>query len=244
MDKGVHDGHRDRMRERIEKNGISSLNPHEMLEYLLFTFVPRKDTNEIAHALIDCFGSLSGVLNADAEHLAEVKGMTRNAALFLSVLPDVFRAYAADVDATRTSLNGKGVTRKYLEKQMYGRPTEQVYIAALDAKDNLIKFEKLNDGDGCSVEVSIRAVVQFALRTKATAIILAHNHPGGNPRPSRQDIMLTREIFHTLYSMNIILQDHIVFSNSTYYSFEEDGKMRLMENEREIQLKDGIYYYE
>lgn len=91
--KRVHDGHRDRMRERIRRSGLSTLQEHEMLEYILYAFVPRKDTNEIAHALIDRFGSFAGVLNADEKRLAEIAGMTENAALFLCNLPDVFRAY-------------------------------------------------------------------------------------------------------------------------------------------------------
>ncbi len=113
----VHDGHRARMRDKIRKGGLGSFQQHEILEYLLFSFVPRKDTNEIAHALIDKFSSLSGVLNASEEDLEKVSGMTQNAALFLATLPDVFRAYVDGVNsdgANRQDLSGRGKARNFM----------------------------------------------------------------------------------------------------------------------------------
>lgn len=120
---GIHDGHRARMRDRIRKGGIGSFQQHEILEYLLFSFVPRKDTNEIAHALIDRFSSLSGVLNASEEDLAKVSGMTQNAALFLATLPDVFRAYVDGVNndsSSRQDLSGRGIARNFLCARLFG----------------------------------------------------------------------------------------------------------------------------
>ena len=118
--KRVHDGHRDRMRERIRRSGLSTLQEHEMLEYILYAFVPRKDTNEIAHALIDRFGSFAGVLNADEKRLAEIAGMTENAALFLCNLPDVFRAYIDDLDKQKPALKGRGAARTFMGNRLYG----------------------------------------------------------------------------------------------------------------------------
>lgn len=244
MKNAVHDGHRERMRQRIEQNGAATLQSHELLEYILYSFVPRKDTNEIAHALIDKFGSFAGVLNADAQHLAEIKGMTRNAALFLSNMPSMFRRYSVDTESVKLSLKGRGKAREFMRRQLYGATVEQVVAAALDAQDNVIKYEILAAGTGDGVAVSVRSVVDFALKYKASGILLAHNHPSGSVKPSQQDLMITREIAWTLNSVGTVLQDHFIFNSTDYYSFDEQGKLRAMMEERDITLKDGILFYE
>lgn len=217
----IHDGHRERMRERIRRSGLSALQEHEMLEYILYAFIPRKDTNEIAHALIDKFGSFAGVLNADENRLAEVAGMTANAALFISALPDVFRAYIDDLDKQKPSLKGRGVARSYMGNRLYGVKEEQLHVAALDAHDNLICCRCISKGSGDAVELSVRAIVDFALNNKASGLLVAHNHPSGNVNPSQKDIEMTKELYITLSSVGVELQDHFIFCGSEYYSFEE-----------------------
>lgn len=140
---GTHDGHRQRMRERIASDGIRSLHDHEVLEYLLFPFVPRRNTNEIAHRLMEKFGTFSEVFNADAADLAAVSGMTENAALFFSVLPEVLRRYAVSVAKKRPQLSGRRAVRDFLAGVMFGMPVEAVCAAALDAQDGLIRFDIL-----------------------------------------------------------------------------------------------------
>ena len=243
MKKQVHDGHRERMRDRIRKSGLSTLQEHEMLEYLLYAFVPRKDTNEIAHALIDRFGSFSGVLNADENRLCEVAGMTANAALFLCNLPDVFRAYIDDLEKAKPSLKGRGVARTFMGNRLYGVKEEQLHVAALDAHDNLICCRCVANGSGDMVELNVRAVVDFALKNKASRILVAHNHPSKNVQPSQKDVEMTRELYITLSSVGVELQDHLIFCDSEYYSFEEQGKMEKIRNAKKC-LKEGIQFYE
>ena len=220
---GTHDGHRMRMREKIESAGTLSLHDHEMLEYILFSFVPRRNTNEIAHALMNKFGSFADVLNADAAELKEVPGMTANAALFLSVLPEIFRRYAVSVAKKRPVLSGKRAVRDYLAGEMFGMPVEAVCAVALDAQDGLIKFEKLATGTGSSVGVSPRDVVRFALQNEAVSVVLAHNHPSGNARPSQNDYDMTCEIASVLAGISVRLADHIIYTDTDSYSFEENG---------------------
>ena len=133
--KNVHDGHRERVRDKIRKGGLPSFQQHEVLEYLLFPFIPRKDTNEIAHALIDKFSSFAGVLNASERDLKSVSGMTDNAALFLSKLPEIMKLYVNDVnsDLDREDLSGRGKARNFLCGQLFGLNQEHVCVAALDA---------------------------------------------------------------------------------------------------------------
>ena len=219
----VHDGHRDRLREKIVTAGIESLQPHEILEYLLFAFIPRKDTNAIAHELLNTFGTFADVLSTDVDRLMTVKGMTHNAALFLHTLPDVLRVYGLDVSKEKTSLKGRGVAKEFMRTQLYGKEVEVVYMVAVDAKDNLIRVEKLSQGSGASVRVPIRDIVDFALRTKACGILLAHNHPSGDETPSGSDVSVTVEIAYVLDGIGVKLQDHYIFSENKHYSFEENG---------------------
>lgn len=220
---GTHDGHRQRMRERIASDGIRSLHDHEVLEYLLFPFVPRRNTNEIAHRLMEKFGTFSEVFNADAADLAAVSGMTENAALFFSVLPEILRRYAVSVAKKRPQLSGRRAVRDFLAGVMFGMPVEAVCGAALDAQDGLIRFDILAKGTGDGVGVTPRDAVVFALQSKAVSVVLAHNHPSGNPRPSQQDYDLTCAIAEALGGVSVTLADHIIYTDTESYSFEENG---------------------
>ena len=242
-----HDGHRDRMRERIEKSGISSLQNHEILEYLLYAFIPRKNTNDIAHALIDKFGSCAGVLNADESALSEVDGMTRNAAIFIASLPEIFREYLNDVNSPKQSLSGRGVVRKFLGAKLYGLPYEQVVAVALDSKDQLISVEQISKGDGASVNLTVRDIVSFAIRHKAVNVVIAHNHPSGQTSPSQADVEMTADLFDTLSTIGVCLEDHFIFSGSLYYSFTDSGRMERIKNIKETvnqSFKEGITLYD
>lgn len=225
---GAHDGHRNRVREKVAQVGIGAFEDHEVLEYILFHFVPMRNTNEIAHALIDTFGSFADVLNTDAEHLNAVPGMTYNAALFLSVLPDILRRYAVSAEKKRVNMSGRRKVRDYLAKEMFGTPVEVVGVLALDAQDGLIRFEKLASGTGDGVDVSVRSIVDFALRTNAVSVVLAHNHPGGLAAPSQQDVGLTGQIAFVLESIGVTLLDHIIFTDTESFSFEENGLLADM----------------
>lgn len=240
---GVHDGHRQRMRERIAKQGIESLQPHEALEYLLYSFIPRKDTNALAHKLIDKFGSFAAVLGAEPSQLEEVPGMTANAATFLSSLPGIFRIYLGDRTVQKTSLKGRLAARMYMGNKLFGLNEEQVYVAALNVHDDLIACERLATGMGDEVAVTVRSVVDFAIKTKASGILIAHNHPSGNVHPSHSDVEMTYTILDTLTNVQVNLLDHFIFCGTDYYSFEEDGRLGRMRKTKST-LKDGIDFYD
>ena len=219
----THDGHRDRIREKILKHGIDGLQPHEVLEYILYGFIPRKDTNAIAHELISTFGSFNKVLTTDIDRLQQVKGMTQNAAIFLNTLPKILSLYSDESGKDRQNLSGRGRARMFMRNQVFGEGLEYVVIASLDNKDNLIRIERTHRGTGNFVALPIRDVVDFAIRTNASSILIAHNHPSGNVEPSKDDVSLTLEIARTLANINVKLQDHFIFSDNKYYSFEENG---------------------
>lgn len=220
---GTHDGHRMRVREKISATGTASLPDHEVLEYILFAFVPRRNTNEIAHALTEKFGDFADVLNADEEALRSVPGMTENAALFLSVLPELFRRYAVSSSRKRPVVSGRKAVREYIAKEMFGMSVEVAGLAALNVHDGLIRFERPAYGTGDGVALSARDAVEFALRTKAVSVVIAHNHPGGDPRPSQQDYDLTCEISRVLGSIGVRLADHIIYTDTDSFSFKDNG---------------------
>ncbi len=240
---GVHDGHRQRMRDRIAKQGIESLQPHEALEYLLYSFVPRRDTNALAHALIDKFGSLAGVFGADEAQLEEIPGMTANAAQFLNVLPGVFRMFLDQNTVQKTSLKGRAAARMFMGNKLFGIKEEQLYIAALNVHEDLICCDRLATGVGDAVSVTVRSIVDYAIKNKATGILLAHNHPGGNVNPSHSDVELTYTILDTLSNVEVKLLDHFIFCGTEYYSFEEDGRLSRMLKTKST-FKDGIDFYD
>jgi len=221
MANGVHDGHRQRMRERIRKNGIASLEMHEILEYLLYSFIPRKDTNVIAHELLQKFGSLRMIMDSKPERLCEVSGMTWNASLFLTSLSGVFRKYLDEVNGQRRRLKDRSEAKKYMGSSFYGLRDEQICIVAVDVHDQILASDVLAVGTGDEVQLSVRAVVDFALMHKAHGVLLAHNHPGGIVTPSSQDVFLTRKLYDTLNEVGVKLLDHFIFCGENCYSFDE-----------------------
>ncbi len=241
----MHDGHRQRMRQRVAKNGLSSLQAHEVLEYLLYSFVPRKDTNPVAHALIKTFGSLAGVFNAAKEDLQKVSGVTENAALFLSSVPELCRLYLEGQMASdgQLVLSGRGAAREFMGNKLFGMREETAFVAAIDVHDKLICCEKMGIGSANAIALSVRQVAEFALRHHASAVLIAHNHPGGNVLPSQADVEFTFEVLDTLSNLGVVLQDHFIFCGGEYFSFEESGKLLSMKNVK-TNLREGINYYD
>ena len=213
------------MRERIASDGIRSLHDHEVLEYLLFPFVPRRNTNEIAHRLMEKFGTFSEVFNADAADLAAVPGMTENAALFFSVLPEVLRRYAVSVAKKRPQLSGRRAVRDFLAGVMFGMPVEAVCAAALDAQDGLIRFDILAKGTGDGVGVTPRDAVVFALQSKAVSVVLAHNHPSGKAEPSQRDDESLESIGKVCRMHGVFLRDSVIVSGEDLYSYYLHDRM-------------------
>lgn len=240
MSSHLHDGHRQRMRERIMNGDLDNLQPHEVLEYLLFSFIPRKDTNGIAHELIKQFGSFYGVLNADPARLSKVSGMTQNAALFLSNLPAVFRVYMRNKSQSKVQLHGRGEIREYMRDMCWALTEERVYAVILDPHDCVVAVKGMDRGTGDSVTLNVRALVDFALGNKHCKLVLAHNHPSGVTNPSANDIAATADLQYTLKNIDVELLDHYIFCDDKYFSFEEEGLMKKI-REKTKTLKEGVW---
>lgn len=238
----MHEGHRERMRERIKNGGIDLLQPHEKLEFLLYYAIPRKDTNELAHRLIDKFGSLANVLAADYGDLINIKDMTSCAALLITSIPDFFSSYLSDLNAEKTRIYKRSDLLRQLYPLFTVNKTEKFYVLSLDAHNNVLNLAKLSSGLPAEVPVEPRHVVEEALRSKAVSVVISHNHPSGETKPSHSDIELTKTIAMALQLVKVKLLDHLIFSEFGYTSFVDEGLIEIIGKDVGNYLTEGLKY--
>ena len=225
----VHDGHRDRMRKRIEQYGIDSLQDHEVLEFLLYAVVPRKDTNELAHRILEEFGSISKVFDQPIERLQKVKGVSYNMAIFLHSLSDVSRRYYRK-GFDEVYINNIEDCLNLMRPIMDTLPKEEIHMLLGDNSGRLIKRVVLNKGVVNESFCNVREIADIALRNEASKVILVHNHPSNNVTPSVADKNLTEQLYLTLTMLGINFNDHIITAKSGYFSFRQTGLLDQLSN--------------
>lgn len=219
----IHDGHRQRLKDRYRKEGLDNFNEVNALELMLFYCVPRQDTNPIAHRLLEHFGSFSQVLNATPEELEKVPGVGSSTATFLSLYSDVWRYYLVNRSMNEVILPTVEQCGDYIKPNFTGRRNEMVYILCLDAKCKLLCCKQIGEGSVNSAAISTRKIVEVAMGVNATSVVLAHNHPSGLAFPSDADKQTTRRIAHALRAVDIELVDHLVFADEEYVSIAQSG---------------------
>jgi len=206
------------LKNRFRNEGLDNFDELYVLELLLFYCIPRKDTNPIAHRLLDRFGSLNGVLDATPEELEKVEGVNKSTSTFLSLIKQVGRYYQVKSAAPGEILRTVDQCGKYLVPYFFGRDTETVFLLCLDAKCKVLCCKKVGEGSVNSANVPVRRVVEIALGANATSVVLAHNHPTGLAIPSADDIQTTHRISAALDAVDITLVDHIVVSQDDFVS--------------------------
>ena len=223
----THDGHRERLRDSFLTHGLDSFHELQALELLLFYAIPRRDTNPIAHALLDRFGSLDGVFAASEQELCEVPGIGRNAAALLLLVPQIIkRSRVAAASEAKYIRNGREAA-EYLRPRLDTEREEVAMMICLDAQMAVINCVEIARGTVNMVDFSVRRVVEIAMKSKASYVVLAHNHPDGSPRMSREDSAVTSRVFKALELVNIRLFDHIIVAGDEYASINDLGGMRL-----------------
>lgn len=225
----IHAGHRQRLKERFLKDGLDNFEEHQVLELLLFYGIPQRDTNEIAHELIQKFGSLSKVLEATPEELAEVKYVGDNVTTLFKLITAVARYYQVSCAMREVILSTIEACGRYLVPFFYQRPNETVFLLCLDAKCKVLSCEKVGEGGVNSAGIPIRKIVEMALKANATSVILAHNHPSGLAIPSGEDIQTTRRVAMALDAVEIVLADHIIVADNDWISMVQSGLYRSEE---------------
>ncbi|MCW5697739.1 MAG: DNA repair protein RadC [Bauldia sp.] len=212
-------GHRERLKTRFRDHGAQALADYELLELLLFRVLPRQDTKPIAKALLDRFGSFSEVLAAPPEQLAEVDGVAETTAFHLKTLQAAAQRYARDGVRDRPLLTSWDAVIGYCRAAMAFAGREEFRVLFLDKRNMLIADEVQQTGTVDHTPVYPREIMKRALEVSATALILVHNHPSGDPTPSRADIEMTRTIVDVAKPLGIVVHDHIIVGRKGHASF-------------------------
>lgn len=221
-----HDGHRQRLRKRFEKEGLSGFEEEKILEMLLYYVIPRRDTAPIAKALLDQFGTLPEVLEASVGALAKVPGMGESAASFIHFIMELNRNYYIRRTEGRKVLKTVEQCGEYLMPRFVGCQDEMICVLCLDARCGIKGCKILGQGTVSSATVPTRKIVEFALSVNAVSVVLAHNHPGGIAIPSREDIESTKQVAAALESVGILLADHLIIAADDYTSLSESGVLK------------------
>ena len=220
---GVHDGHRERLKERFTSFGLDSFNDINALELLLFYAIPRRDTNELAHALLERFGSLDAVFEASQQELEAVPGIGPGAATLIRLVPELARRSAVSRTRDVTVFSNPSAVGRWLIPRLGTEKSEKALILNLNPQKQLISCVEIGSGVVDSVNLNVRQIVETALKARASSLILAHNHPSGNPAPSRDDELLTRRVRDALKLVDIELDDHMIVAGQAWFSFRESG---------------------
>ena len=218
-----HSGHRQRMRERFLRYGLDNFNDHNVLELLLFYAVPRQDTNELAHALLDAFGTLDGVFDASVDALKSVDGIGDTAAALIHLVPEAARRYFISKTLPGDILADSEAAGKYLLPRFLTCRNETMYLVCMDAKLKVLDCREVSQGSTTSVSVNLRRIVQIALGQNASVVMLAHNHTSGIALPSQEDVAVTLKIRDLLEQVGVDLADHIVVAGDDFVSMADSG---------------------
>lgn len=216
-------GHRARLRERLLKGGSEALADYEVLEYLLFAGIRQGDTKPVAKALLAHFGSLAGVLDAEPGALMQVKGVGETSAAALKSVALAARRMARSEIASKPVLSSWQALLDYLAIDMAHLNFERVRVLYLDTRNRLIDDHNLGDGSIDEAAIHPREVIRRAMDVGASALILVHNHPSGNPEPSRADISITHRIAEAGKLLGITVHDHVIIGREGHVSLKSKG---------------------
>lgn len=219
----IHDGHRERLRRRFREEGLSHFEDLHILELMLFHALPRRDTSPIAHALIEKFGTLAAVLDARPEDLMLVDGVSEKTALYLRMFPQVMRRYLYEQNAVGKILSTADQCGQVLLPCYYQERDEVVFLLCLDAKCKMLDCSPIHRGSVNAANISVRKIVEQALRCNAASVVLSHNHVSGVALPSQEDLNTTRQIRTALEAVGITLADHIIVAGDDFVSLKETG---------------------
>ena len=209
-DSNTHKNHRKRMREKFLK-APDVMPDHELLEMLLFYSIPRADTNDIAHRLLDRCKSLGAVFDTDILQLGEVSGVGDSTVTMLKLLGEIYKRVEKEGHSKKKD---KKITRKNIDKKLFelffGAKEEKMIMICTDADCNMINYHTVAEGSASTTSVAIKKLIQFALADKATFVFLAHNHPNGVALPSKADIEATKAICTALSMVEVSVVEHYI----------------------------------
>jgi len=234
-DKGK--GHRKRLREKFLDSGLAGFHDYEVVELLLTLAMPRKDCKDAAKAAMKQFKTLQGVLEASPKALCEVPGIGPKNLLGIKLIKAVADRYLEKRLLHQDALNNSKELFEYLYHSIRDKTRECFNVVFLDAKNRVVATETLFEGTLTASSVYPREVVLAALNQHAAALIFAHNHPSGDPKPSQEDIAITRQLVFACRVVGITVHEHLIIGNNRYFSFADEGYISRMNREYDLQNK-------
>lgn len=236
-----HHGHRQRMQEKIAKFGLHSLQAHEVLEYLLWFTIPRKDTNPLGHKLIDKFGSIANVLNADPNYLATIDGIGARTAQFLTSLPEIFSIYKESVNLGKLDiLNDVNACVRFFRNKFEIRKQEDFYIICLNGQNKVIKYETIKGENDVKIQIDTKHFAEFINDNNVVGVLVCHTHPLGQVIPSQDDMETTKALLQICNIMRKQFFDHIIFNDTTHFSFGVNKLIDRFNNEVAIKIQPDL----
>ena len=221
-DKNVHSGHRERVRKRfINDNSLDNFEYHQILEMLLFYTNQQRDTNKLAHKMLEEYGSFHTLLDARPEDIMKRCKVSEVTAVLISMIPHILKKYLRSKWNRREIISSPKIAYKYFQALLLGRGTESFYMLCLDINKRLIREVNVSDGNVRQSYVYIDRILEQAILYQASFIIIGHNHPAGTGKPSSPDVESTNRIRSALDHIGVTLIDHIIIFDDRYFSFAE-----------------------
>ncbi len=208
----LHREHRQRTKQRFKEFGLDSFQDHEALELLLFYALPYKNTNGIAHELLNKFGSFSRVFGASRDDLMSISGIGDHAAILFELMPQIFRRYSVDLLSEQTRYDDRELLSEYVINHFIGQTKEHVQLFLFDAAMHRIDSIMLCEGGLNAVSVNSEAVAEHVFANRAASFVIAHNHPSGDTEPTFDDLCITRSVWHALAALNREMVEHYIIS--------------------------------
>ena len=216
MAEHTHHGHRERMFERVQKNGWESLSSHELIEMMLFYSIPRVNTNEIAHAMLDKFGSVKGILDADPRELMKIDGVGAKSVQMIRMLPELLRRYLNEPSPKSKRFDSIGAIGEYFYRLFLGTHEEQLYMMTFNNRMNLLNCTHISTGVINCSEVMMRKISETIVYSGAAVVAFAHNHPEGMAVPSATDVEATEVLRTHIENMGVQMLEHLVFADKRF----------------------------
>ena len=215
--------HRKRLKQKFAVSGLTALHDYEIMELLLSYALSRKDVKPLAKLLLKQFGSIKGVMDAEAAELKKMGGISDHTVILLKIVKDISSLYLMEKAAEKVQINCTAELLNYCKMALGGLKDERFCVIYLNTQNKVIDMETIQEGIVNQAVVYPRKVLENALKQKASAVILVHNHPSGHVRPSDADIRLTKMIQETARILDILVHDHIIIGENTVFSFREEG---------------------
>ena len=226
----MHEKHRERVKSRFITSGLDDFAPHNVLELLLFYAIPQKDTNELAHSLIEHFGSLDKVFDAPIEELKKIRGISEHSATLIKLIPALARRYTVEKNKKDVAFNDVDIMGKYFVSKYIGVTVETVLLLSLNNKFNAIDCAVIHEGSVNSCEITVRKLAEIAFKNNASMVVLAHNHPSGLAIPSSADLYTTQQLRAALNLLGIKMLAHIVVAGEDYANIMDPKVASALEN--------------